>query len=127
MCICAPLSSNVKPPMGFPGEKSTKGGRGSGKTKTTKIYSYLLPMSAHPHCLALFPHSLQIPRPSSKLFANISSRMDLIWASMFMNLCLEEGAEFVYRRAWRSVMPGESCPLTFVSMSVARSSWKYAI
>lgn len=44
----------------------------------------------------------------------ILSRMDLLWVTMC--LCLAKGAEFVSCSAWRSVMPGESCPLAFISM-----------
>lgn len=57
--------------------------------------------------------------------SQILSRMDLLWVTMC--LCLAKGAEFVSCSAWRSVMPGESCPLAFISMPVARSSLKYAI
>ncbi len=128
MCICALWAAMSNHQWDFQG-KSTKGGRGSGKTKTTKISKRQL-AAAHVCSSTLFGSFSPFfanRKPSSKLFANISSRMDLLWVSMFMNLCLAKGAEFVYRRAWRSVMPGESCPLTFVSMPVARSSRKYAI
>lgn len=123
MCIGASLSSNDQQPIKFPGERALEEGEavGSRSQKNKKTSKWQLPPTSatplsHPYCLALFfPILCKCCQEWTK------------YGLPCARICALRRVLSLSCSAWRSVMPGESCPLAFISMPVGRSSRKYAI